>query len=196
MFQVQQTLISDDIALSKFACHLTACKGACCVVGEGGAPVDAAEVSVLHKAYQLLKDELSNAAINEVESNGLIQGPADNLDLACVGTEECVFVIKNEHNVSLCSIQKAYYEGRFNWEKPLSCHLFPIRVTSIGDLDFLNFEYVPEICSPGSDHGMEQNIFLAEYLENPLIRKYGKSWYDEFLAACKYVRSLSLKTTA
>lgn len=197
MFQVKHTLISDDIALAKFACHLTSCLGACCVVGDGGAPIDESEVAVLKKAYKTLKKELSTEAVNEVEVGGLIRGKdPENLELACVGSAECVFVTKNSAGVSLCSIQKAKYEGRFDWEKPISCHLFPIRIMPIGDLDFLNFEYVPEICSPGKKNGIETNSFLAEYLEKPLVRKYGQEWYDEFIEACRYVRSHQQKTTA
>lgn len=171
--------------------------GACCVVGDGGAPIDESEVTVLKKAYRVLKNDLSDAAIQEVESGGLIRGKdSDNLELACVGSAECVFVVKNASGVSLCAIQKAKFEGRFDWEKPISCHLFPIRIMPIGDLHFLNFEYVPEICSPGKDHGFETNTYLAEYLQKPLVRKYGQEWYDEFLEACKHVRSLSSKSTA
>lgn len=197
MFQVKHTLISDDIALAKFACHLTSCRGACCVIGDGGAPIDKSEVAVLKKAYRSLKNELSEAAVKEVEIGGLIRGKdSDNLELACVGSAECVFVVKNPDGVSLCSIQRANFEGRFDWEKPISCHLFPIRIMPIGDLDFLNFEYVPEICSPGKRNGTETNMFLAEYLEKPLVRKYGQEWYNEFIEACRHVRSLQQKTSA
>ncbi len=171
--------------------------GACCVVGDGGAPVDESEVAVLKKAYRTLKKELSEEAVREVEVGGLIRGKdSDNLELACVGTAECVFVVKNAAGISLCAIQKAKFEGRFNWEKPISCHLFPIRILPIGDMDFLNFEYVPEICSPGKQHGAESNTFLAEYLRIPLVRKYGQDWYDEFIETCRHVRSLSSKSTA
>jgi hypothetical protein len=165
--------------------------GACCVVGEGGAPVDTSEVTVLKKAYKVLKEDLSEDAVKEVEVGGLIRGiDSNNLELACVGSAACVFVVKNAVGASLCAIQKAKFEGRFDWEKPISCHLFPIRIMPIGDMDFLNFEYVPEICSPGKEHGIESNTYLAEYLQKPLVRKYGQEWYDEFLAACRHVRSL------
>lgn len=197
VFQVQQTLISDDVASAKFACHLTSCLGACCVVGEGGAPIEESEVTVLKKAYIALKSDLTKEAIFEVESGGLIRGNTnEELELACIGTAECVFVVKSPAGVSQCSIQKAFYEGRFNWEKPISCHLFPIRIMQIGDLDFMNFEYVPEICSSGKQHGLDTNTYLAEYLEKPLTRKYGQKWFEEFIAACNYVRSLTTKSSA
>ena len=190
MFQVQHTLISDDIAHARFACHLTACKGACCVVGEAGAPVEHNELPVLNRAWNLLKGEVRPEAVAAVQVKGLVTKKSEGFELSCVGDAECVFVQYDTAGVAKCAIQKAYYEGRFNWEKPLSCHLFPIRITSIGQYDYLNFEFVPEICSPAVQHGKEQNVYLAEYLSQPLVRKYGQEWYDEFLAACRYVRSL------
>jgi hypothetical protein len=180
MFQVQNTLISSDIATAKFACHLTACKGACCVIGDAGAPVTRAEVPVLNDAFDLLIDELEEDAVNIVIKDGLIKQSNEGLELACVNNEACVFVTKRSDGVALCAIQKAFYEGRIGWEKPLSCHLFPIRIMNIGSMDFLNFEFVPEICTPGADFGKKSDMYLAEYLEKPLIRKYGTTWYQEF----------------
>jgi hypothetical protein len=195
MFQVQNALISSDIATAKFACHLTACKGACCVVGDAGAPVNRAEVPILNDAFDLLIDELEEEAVNIVVKDGLIKQGSDGLELACVNNEACVFVVKRADGAALCSIQKAFYEGRISWEKPLSCHLFPIRIMNIGAMDFLNFEFVPEICTPGADFGRESNTYLAEYLEAPLTRKYGKTWYLEFLETCKYIRSTTESVT-
>lgn len=189
MFQVQKTLISDDVALAKFSCHLSSCKGACCVVGEGGAPIEKHEINHLNKAYDVLKNELPATSIKEVESNGLIRASKDGLELACVGSAECVFVIQANEKVSICAIQKAFFDGRIDWEKPISCHLFPIRIMNIGDLDFLNFEFVPEICTPGAEMGQQKNEFLAEHLERPLVRKYGNDWFDEFIHACNHVRN-------
>jgi len=189
MFQVQKTLISDDVALAKFSCHLSSCKGACCVVGEGGAPIEKHEINHLNKAYTLLKNELPEKSTQEVESKGLIRSSKDGLEVARVGRSECVFVIETPEKVSICAIQKAFYEGRIDWEKPISCHLFPIRIMNIGDLDFLNFEFVPEICTPGAELGRHKNEYLAEHLERPLVRKYGIEWYDEFIHACVHVRN-------
>jgi len=191
MFQVQNTLISSDIATAKFACHLTACKGACCVIGDAGAPVSRSEVPILNDAFDLLIDELDEVAVSTVIRDGLIKQSNEGLELACVNDEACVFVTKRSDGVALCSIQKAFYEGRIGWEKPLSCHLFPIRIMNIGAMDFLNFEFVPEICTPGAEYGKESDMYLAEYLKTPLVRKYGITWYNEFLDACNYIRNKS-----
>lgn len=193
MFQVGHTLISDDVAFADFACNLTACRGACCVVGDAGAPVEPNEVPVLNKAWKLLKDELSPESRQAVAEKGLVSGKDDGLELACVGDAACVFVQYGAGDVATCAIQKAFYDGRFDWEKPISCHLYPIRITSIGALDYLNFEYVPSICAPGKKHGRITGTGLAEFLREPLSRKYGSDWYEEFMDACRHVRSLSGK---
>ncbi len=190
MIKVQDTIIADDIATAKFACDLPRCKGACCVVGDAGAPVSKDEVPILHKAYRQLKEELRPEAVAVAERDGVVIGSKEKgYEISCVGGAECVFVNYDEQEVAYCTIQKAYFEGRFNWEKPLSCHLFPIRLKKIAGFEYANFEYVPTICSTGCEKGKGEGIYLAEFLEAPLVRRYGQEWYDEFIAACEYVRS-------
>ncbi|MDZ7690070.1 MAG: DUF3109 family protein [Balneolaceae bacterium] len=190
MFKIQKTILSEDIATVKFACNLSRCKGACCVVGNAGAPVDKLEIHVLKKAYKHLQDELRAEAVKTVQQEGLIHGDADSgYELNCVDDEECVFVTYDEQGVAKCAIQKAFFEGRFNWEKPMSCHLFPIRLKKIGDFEYANFEYVPSLCSAGCKRGKDEGIWLSDFLEEPLKRRYGDKWYSEFVEACKTIRA-------
>lgn len=190
MFKVQKTILSEDIASAKFACNLPKCKGACCVVGDAGAPVAADEISVLKKAYQKLKNELRPRARAVVEQEGLVKGNnKKGYELACTDGKECVFVIYTENDVALCSIQKAYFEGRLNWEKPLSCHLFPVRLKKINNFDYASYEYLPELCSSGCKKGKQEGTYLSEFLKKPLIRRYGIEWYEEFQNACESIRS-------
>lgn len=190
MFKVHNTLLSDDIATAKFACDVSKCKGACCVVGNAGAPVSLNEIPVLKKVYQLVKDELRARAREVVEYEGLIKGTnKDGYELNCTDGKECVFVTYTGDGVAQCAIQKAYCEGRFNWEKPLSCHLFPVRLNRILDFEYANFEYVPSLCSAGCANGEREGIFLSDFLREPLIRRYGEEWYDDFIRACDEVRN-------
>lgn len=190
MFKVQKTILSEDIATAKFSCNITKCKGACCVVGDAGAPVAANEISALNKAFRELKNELRPRAREVVEQEGLIQGNnKKGYELTCTDGKECVFVTYTEDEIALCSIQKAFYEGRLNWEKPLSCHLFPVRLKKINDFDYGSFEYVPELCSSGCIKGKEDNVYLSEFLKKPLIRRYGNNWYEEFQDACESIRA-------
>lgn len=189
MFCIGNVYLSDDIATAKFACNLSACKGMCCVRGDAGAPVTRTEIPVLKKAWKLLKDELRDRAVEVVEDSGLINGKGSDIELACTDGAECVFVSYDEYGTALCSIHKAHSEGRINWPKPLSCHLYPLRIIESGKYDYVNFEYYPEMCSPACDHAEANNIYLAEYLEVPLVRKYGHAWYREFLAECRKIRA-------
>lgn len=189
MFKVQDTILSEDIATAKFSCDVTRCKGACCVVGNAGAPVSKEEFPVLKKAYALLKDELRPRARQVVKEEGLIKGNSEEgYELNCTDEKECVFVEYVDDDVAICAIQKAFFEGRISWEKPLSCHLFPVRLKRILDFDYANFEYVPSLCSDGCDNGEEQGTYLSEFLKKPLIRRYSEQWYDEFVEACEEVR--------
>ncbi len=190
MIKVGDTIIADDIATTKFACDLPRCKGACCVVGDAGAPVVKGEIPILHKAYRLLQDELNPKAVEVAEREGVVVGSEKvGYEISCVDNAECIFVKYDDEEVAYCAIQKAYFEGRFNWEKPLSCHLFPVRLKKIAGFDYANYEYVPKICSAACEKADNEGTYLAEFLARPLVRRYGQDWYDEFLAACEYVRS-------
>jgi hypothetical protein len=189
MFKVKNTILSDDIATAKFACDLPRCKGACCVVGDAGAPVSKNEIPVLHKAYKMLKNELREESIKVAEEEGVVIGSAKaGYELATVNEQECIFVKYDEDEVAYCAIQKAYFEGRFDWEKPLSCHLFPVRLKKIAGFDYANFEYVPKLCSAACEKADKEDIHLAEFLEKPLVRRYGKEWFAEFIESCKEIR--------
>ena len=189
MLKVKDTILSEDIATAKFACDLPKCKGACCVVGDAGAPVSKEEIPILHKAYHLLKDELNPEAVAVAEREGVVVGSEKvGYEISCVKSAECIFAKYGEDDVAYCSIQKAYFDDRISWEKPLSCHLFPVRLKKIAGFDYANFEYVPKLCSAACSKGEDEDVYLAEFLEKPLVRRYGLDWYEEFLAACKYIR--------
>jgi len=190
MFKIQNTILSDDIATAKFACDLPRCHGACCVVGDAGAPVAAGEIAVLKKAYRQLKEKLRARAREVVEKEGLIWGNnQQGYELACTDERECVFVTYDDDGIARCAIQKAFMEGEFNWEKPLSCHLFPIRLKRIAGMDYANFEYVPKLCSAACDKGDREGIYLSDFLEKPLSRRYGSEWYEEFARRCREIRT-------
>lgn len=197
MFRVHDTILSEEIATARFSCDLGRCKGACCVVGDAGAPVSKRERPVLRKAYRQLRDELNPRAVETVEERGLIQGDSDSgYELSCVDDKECVFVTYNKQGIAQCAIQKAYEEGRFKWEKPISCHLFPIRLKRITNFDYANFEYFPTLCSAGCEQGEREGIWLSEFLKKPLIRRYGKAWYADFEKACEKVRAQETKAVS
>ena len=191
MFKVQHTLLSDDIAHARFACDISRCKGACCVVGDAGAPVSKSEVGVLNKAYSQLKEKISVEARNTVSNKGLVQESGDQkLELTCVSSGECIFVQYADTGVVTCAIQSAFYEGKFDWEKPISCDLYPLRIKKLNGIEWINYEYIPTLCSIACERAKKEGIYLADFLKKPLIRRYGESWYKEFIAACEHIRTM------
>lgn len=188
MFQVGHTVISDDLATFRFACDLQRCKGGCCVIGEAGAPVTHNEIPVLGKAWNQLKDELRPRAREVVGADGLIRNGYRAPELNCTDGADCVFVTYEDDGVAVCAIQRAWNEGKFDWIKPLSCHLFPVRVIKVGEREYLNVEYVPSLCSTGCERGCKDDIYLSDFLEDALIRAYGREWYREFQETCIKVR--------
>lgn len=190
MIRVHDVILSEDIATAKFACNLTRCKGACCVVGDAGAPVVKEEIPVLRKAFNELKNELNPEAVRVAEEKGVVLGDSSSgYEITCIESGECIFVQKDDAGVATCAIQSAYYEGRFIWEKPISCHLYPVRLKHIAGFDYANFEYIPELCSAGCRRGEDEGIYLADFLKDSLTRRYGEEWYNDFLEACNEVRN-------
>jgi hypothetical protein len=189
MIRVEDVILSEDIATAKFACNISRCKGACCVVGDAGAPVSRQEIPVLNKAFRQLKESLNPEAVKKAGREGVVVGNSESgFEINCIDSGECIFVEKDENGISTCAIQKAFYQGRFNWEKPISCHLYPVRLKHIAGFDYANFEYIPELCSAGCERGAEEGVYLADFLETALVRRYGRDWYNKFLTACREVR--------
>lgn len=188
MFQVRNALIAHDVAHAKFACNLTACKGACCVVGNAGAPLEKNEIHHINKAWSKLVPTLRDRAREVVNEYGTVRSRNGNYELNCTDDAECIFVTYTENKVAICAIQQAYDAGEFDWPKPISCHLFPLRIKRVGTMDFINYEYVPSICSPACTRGKKEGIFLSDFLKDALIRKYSADWYEEFQAACHHIR--------
>jgi len=183
MVVVDNILVSDELVEASFTCNLSACLGACCVQGDSGAPLEPAERKHLEDVFPIVREKLRPEALEVIESKGVWEKTTSGEYAAtCVGTSECVFVRYDRH-VAKCTIQEAYLAGNTTFEKPVSCHLYPIRVTDLGDFDALNYEQI-EICKPGVKSGVKHGTFLSDYLEKPLVRKYGSDWYARFREAC------------
>jgi Protein of unknown function (DUF3109) len=177
MFVVENVLLSDDIAEVSFACNLGACFGACCVQGDEGAPLTQAECRELEAILPKVQHLLSEEALAVIAAQGVWERTeSGNLATTCVNGGSCVFV-HQENNVSKCAIQQVYHQGEITFEKPLSCHLYPIRVKNYAGHEVLNYEQIP-ICSSGILNGTSTGTLLYQYLKTPLIRKYGKDWYQ------------------
>lgn len=179
MFAIDHILISNDLLDAEFSCNLGACHGGCCVQGEAGAPLEADERAQLEEVLPRVRKYLSPEALRIIDEKGVWEEiEPGHYVTTCVNNAECVFVTY-EGTVAKCAIQRAYQEGRVDFPKPISCHLYPIRVQRYGEVEVLNYEQI-ELCAPGRKFGARCGVDLADYLREPLIRKYGETWYERF----------------
>ena len=182
MFTVFNSIVDERIAYIKFKCDLNSCKGACCTLPGGrGAPLDDNEVAEIQKAIPVIKKYLPDRQLEEIRLNGGIEGYVGSFATSCIDNKDCVFVFY-ENDTAKCAFEKAFFNNEISWRKPISCHLFPIRVSDFGG-DVLRYEKIKE-CKPAIAKGKVDSTLLFEFLQDALIRKYGKKWYDEFKSAC------------
>lgn len=185
MMKVGEILVSDDIREREFVCNLDKCKGACCVEGDYGAPLDEDELEILEEIYPKVKPYLSADGIREIEKQGKHTTDCDgDLVTPVIGGRECVYAIYDKKGILKCGIEEAYNDGKITWKKPISCHLYPIRITKKKEFEALNY-HKWHICSPACALGKELQVPVYQFLKVPLVRKYGEAWYDDLLAAVK-----------
>jgi hypothetical protein len=186
MIEIGRTIISRDIFEQQFVCNLLKCKGSCCVEGDSGAPLTPEEAQKIEEAYSEIADYLPEENRKEIEKQGFSVIDMDNdLVTPLVNKRQCAYSFYDEKGIIKCGIEKAYNEGKTTFRKPLSCHLFPIRITEYKRFDALNYEEL-DICKPGKECGKSMKLPLFRFLKEPLIRKYGEEWYREVELAADY----------
>ncbi len=179
MLQIGEILVSDDVIEKEFVCNLDKCKGACCVEGDYGAPLEEDELAILKKVYPKVKPYLSKEGIAAIEAQGThVLDEDGDLSTPTIGGRECAYAIYDEKNILKCGIEQAHKDGKIDWKKPISCHLYPIRITKKKNFEALNY-HKWSICSPACSLGKELHVPVYKFLKEPLIRKYGKAWYNE-----------------
>lgn len=178
MIQIEDKIISQEIFDQQFVCDLNACKGACCVEGDSGAPLLKNEAKELEKSYSIIRKYLSADGKEAIKKQGFSVIDSDNdLTTPLINNRECAYVF-NDSGITKCAIEKAYLEDEISFKKPISCHLYPIRITEYEEFDAVNYES-NKICSPACKLGELLKVSVFRFLKEPLIRKYGKSFYKE-----------------
>jgi len=185
--QVGNVLVSFDVLTKPFACDLAACHGTCCVEGDAGAPVTLDEVAEIESLLPEIEEDLTDEAREVIARQGVAYSdPSGELVTSIVHGKHCVFCQKPLDTSSqgsqptLCAIEKAYREHRIPFQKPLSCHLYPIRVSRFGECFALNYNRW-DICQSAVLKGQREGTPLYLYLREPLVRAFGQAWYDELL---------------
>lgn len=179
MIQIGKTLVSDDVKEQFFVCDLDRCKGACCVEGDLGAPLDREELIDLEEVADVVKSYLSQEAVRTLEINGpyLLDEEGD-FSTTTVNNKECVFAFYDEKGILKCGIEQAWKDGKTSFRKPISCHLYPIRIAKIHEFLALNYDRW-DICSPACALGKELSVPVYKFLREALIRRFGGAWYQE-----------------
>lgn len=190
MIAIKNSLVSEDLLEKEFVCNLSKCKGACCVEGDAGAPLDDREAMLLEEIYDDLKPYLRKEGIEAIEEQGT--ATIDERDgewvTPLVNDAECAYVVF-ENGTTYCGIEKAWKDGVVNFRKPVSCHLYPIRITEYPSYDAVNY-HKWSICSDACDLGRELEMPVYKFAKDSLIRKYGKEWYEELeLVAQNFLNS-------
>lgn len=179
MFQIREAIVSLDIIEENFLCDLSACKGECCVEGESGAPLENIEVDILNDVLPHVWDDLSPEAQSLIKKQGVAYKDRDgDMVTSIVNGKDCVFTYYDEKHVCKCAIEKAYREGRTDFYKPISCHLYPIRLEKYKDFISVNYQRW-RICKAAVELGNKKKLKVYQFLEEPLIRCFGEEWYDE-----------------
>jgi hypothetical protein len=188
MIQIQQTLLSDDLFEEHFICDLCKCRGECCVEGESGAPLTKEEWQDIKEILPEIWNDLSQKAQEVIDERGIAYIDSDGeLVTSLVDGKECVFTRFDSEGICKCAIDGAHREGRISVEKPVSCHLYPVRLTEYRDFTAVNYHRWA-VCRPAIKLGKKEGVPLYRFLREPLIRRFGKEWYDE---VCEAARLLS-----
>lgn len=189
MIEIGSTIISRDVFEKHFLCDLLKCKGACCIEGDSGAPLTDDEAKQIEKNYPYFEKHLPESHRKEIKEQGfsIIDDDGD-LVTPLVNNRQCAYSFYDEKGVLKCSMEKAYFEGKSRFRKPISCHLFPIRIKEYKRFDAVNYDQL-KICKPGRKCGKSNQLPLYKFLKEPLIRKYGKEWYKEVEIAAEYLEN-------
>lgn len=179
MFQLGKSIVSEEIIENDFVCNLNACKGACCVEGEAGAPLEKEELSVMEEIYPKVKPFLREQGIRAIEEQGVyIKGVDGEWETPLVNGSECAYVVFDEKGTALCGIEEAKNKGVIDWKKPLSCHLYPVRVKQYAEFSAVNY-HKWYICDDACSLGKELGVPVYKFVKEALIRKFGEAWYNE-----------------
>ena len=179
MFQIGNSLVSEEIITNSFVCNLKACKGACCVEGEAGAPLEKTEIEFLEKNYDLIAPFLSEKGKAAIEKQGkFVQLKKGIFETPLVDNKECAYVVFGNNGTAQCGIENAHRGNAIDWKKPISCHLYPVRVQSYEKMVAVNYHNW-SICSDACSLGDELKKPVFEFVKEALIKKFGNEWFLE-----------------
>jgi hypothetical protein len=193
MIAINNVLLSDDVVEAQFVCDLNACKGGCCVDGDCGAPLTESETKIIADIYPKVKPYLSAEYIAEIEKQG-----THTIDdeygyvTPTVNGGICTYAYTDEVGIVKCAIEKAWKDGLIDFQKPISCHLYPIRIKDMGEYEAVNYEPRKKLCRPACKLGKQLRVPVYQFLKGSIIRKYGEEFYDTLDAVAQKIKEDAL----
>lgn len=185
MLQIQNTIVTLDLAEEFFCCDLEKCLGACCIEGDAGAPVTIDEMEKIEEVLPVVEPEMLPRAVEEVRQNGVAYVDQEgDLVTTILDGRNCAFTCYAPGGICLCALEKAFREGKTSFKKPASCSLYPLRLTTYPTFTAVNYHRW-KICRDAVANGRKKGIRLYQFLRGPLTERFGKEWYDELAQACE-----------
>lgn len=190
MIAIDDILISDQVVEEQFVCDLEKCKGGCCVDGDAGAPLDSDELKELNEVYNAVLPYLSEESRKKLESEGkYIYDREFGWVTPTISNGMCAYGLVDKNGIVKCGIEQACNDGKTSWKKPISCHLFPIRIKKTKKGDLVNYAPREDLCSAACLLGKKLKMPVYQFLKEPIIRKYGKGFYEALAATAKYYQT-------
>lgn len=188
MIAIDDILISDQVVEEQFVCDLDKCKGGCCVDGDAGAPLENSELKELNIVYKEVLPYLSEEAKTIIEKEGkYVYDQEFGWVTPTISNGMCAYGLVDKKGIVKCAIEQAYNDGKISWKKPISCHLFPVRIKKTRKGEIVNYEPREDLCSAACILGKKLKIPVYQFLQEALIRKYGKDFYDALAATAQHL---------
>jgi len=176
---IDNVLISDDVIEAKFVCDLHKCKGGCCEDGDAGAPLEKEEMKIIDENFDVIKTYLNKEGLAEISKRGkYLLDREFGWVTPTINGKICAYGFRDKQGIIKCGIEQAYYDGKISWKKPISCHLYPIRITKRKSYTNVNYEPRDVLCSPACALGKKLKLPVYQFLKEALVRKFGTEFYD------------------
>jgi hypothetical protein len=179
MIAIDNVLITDDLIEAKFVCDLHKCKGGCCEDGDAGAPLEKEEKKIIDENFDVIKPYLTKEGLKEIERQGkYLYDREFGWVTPTIGGKICAYGFRDAHGIIKCGIEQAYYDGKLQWKKPISCHLYPIRISKSKTYTNVNYEPRDVLCKPACTLGKKLKLPVYQFLKEAIVRKFGNEFYN------------------
>jgi hypothetical protein len=197
MIEIDNVLVSDQVVEDQFVCDLTKCKGGCCEDGDAGAPLEVGELTYLNNFYEEVKPYMTSEGIREIERQGkYVYDQEFGWVTPTINSQICAYGYKDKQGIVKCAIEQAYNDDKISWKKPISCHLFPIRISQSknGNTEFVNYDPREDLCAAACKLGKKLKVPAYVFLKEAIIRKYGEDFYETLDATAKHMSASTENT--